>query len=53
VTVFTEKPGETNRGATGAKPLYNEKFERDERTPLHVEVKEGAPSDAYTLHLTR
>ena len=53
VTVCFEKPGENNRGVNSPKPLYNEKFERDDRTPLHVEVKEGAPQDAYTLHLTK
>ncbi len=53
VTVCFEKPGEVNRGVNGPKPLYNEKFERDDRTPLHVEVKEGASQGAYTLHLTK
>jgi hypothetical protein len=53
VSVFSEKPGEINRGVNGPKPLYNEKYERDDRTPLHVEVKEGTSQDACTLHLTK
>jgi hypothetical protein len=53
VTVFSQKPGEINRGVNGPKPLYNEQYERDDRTPLHIEVKAGAAQDAYTLHLTK
>jgi hypothetical protein len=53
VTVFSEKPEEINRGVNGPTPLYNEKFERADRTELHVEVKESASQDAYTLHLTK
>jgi hypothetical protein len=53
VTVFSEKPGEIKRGVNGPRPLYNEQYERDDRTPLHIEVKAGAAQDAYTLRLTK
>jgi hypothetical protein len=53
VTVVPLPEAETREKGAAFKPPFNEKFTRDDHTPLHVEVKEGAKEGAYTLHLTK
>jgi hypothetical protein len=53
VTVWPLPDTATREKGAALKPPYNEKFLRDDHTPLHVEVKENAKEGAYTLHLTK
>jgi hypothetical protein len=53
VTVYHMTSAETKKGVSPPKPPYNEKYLRDDKTPLRIEVKANAGEGAYTLHLTK